>query len=70
MVGPTSREERLTASRRLKIGFVCLVGISSGLITLQGDPTILVFALAVLLGLVVGVVLVALAFPRGLEFRD
>lgn len=70
MVGPASREERLSASRRLKFGFVLLVGISSGLITLQGDPTIFVFVLAVLLGLVVGVVLVAFAFPRGLEYRD
>ncbi len=70
MVGPISREERLTASRRIKAGFVLLIGCSSGLITLQGNPTILVFVLAVLGGLVVGIVLVALAFPRGLELRD
>jgi ABC-type nickel/cobalt efflux system permease component RcnA len=70
MVGPISREERLTASRRLKIGFVLLVGGSAGLITLQGDPSILVFVLAVLLGLAVGVVVVVFAFPRGLELRD
>lgn len=70
MVGPVSREERLAASRRLKIGFVLLVGISAGLITLQGNPSILVFLFAVLLGLLAGVVVVALAFPRGLELRD
>lgn len=70
MVGPISREERRSASRRLKIGFVLLIGISAGLITLQGDPTLVVFALAVLCGLVVGVALVAFAFPRGFEFRD
>lgn len=70
MVGPISREERLTASRRLKIGFVLLVAISAGLITLQGNPSILVFLFAVCLGLLAGVVVVALAFPRGLELRD
>jgi ABC-type nickel/cobalt efflux system permease component RcnA len=70
MVGPVSREERLTASRRIKIGFIVLVGLSAGLITLQGEPSILVFALAVCVGLVVGAVAVWLAFPRGLGFRS
>ncbi|PSP89868.1 hypothetical protein BRC90_03455 [Halobacteriales archaeon QS_4_69_34] len=66
MVGPVPPEERLAAARRLKLGFVALVGLSSGSITLQGDATIPIFALAVLLGLGVGVVLVVLAFPGGL----
>ncbi|HET7324760.1 MAG TPA: hypothetical protein VFJ06_10540 [Halococcus sp.] len=70
MVGPASREQRLAASRRLKLGFVLLIGFSAGLITLRSDPTIFVFALAVCCGLVFGIVLVAVAFPRGFEFRD
>ncbi|EMA45763.1 hypothetical protein [Halococcus saccharolyticus] len=70
MVGPVSREERLTASRRIKIGFIVLVGLSAGLITLQGDSSLLTFALAVCVGLVVGAVVVWLAFPRGLGFRS
>lgn len=70
MVGPISSEERLAASRRLKIGFILLVGLSAGLITLQGEPSILGFALAVGVGLLVGVLLVVLAFPRGFELRD
>jgi ABC-type nickel/cobalt efflux system permease component RcnA len=67
MVGPTTREERRTASRRLKLGFILLVGVSGGLITSQGDVSIVVSLLAVLVGLVVGVVMVALAFPSGLR---
>ena len=70
MVGPIRNEDRLAASRRLKLGFVLLVGLSSGLITLQGDPTIFEFALAVLVGLVVGLVLVVVALPSDFSFRD
>lgn len=70
MVGPVSQEERLTASRRIKLGFIVLVGLSAGLITLQGEPSLLTFALAVCAGLVVGTVVVWLAFPRGLGFRS
>jgi ABC-type nickel/cobalt efflux system permease component RcnA len=67
MVGPTTREERRSASRRLKLGFVLLVGLSGGLITLQGDVSLLVSVLAVLAGLFVGVVMVVFAFPSGLR---
>jgi hypothetical protein len=67
MVGPTTSEERRTASRRLRLGFVALVGLSGGLITLQGDVSLLVSVLAVLAGLLVGVVMVAFAFPGGLR---
>lgn len=67
MVGPTTREERRSASRRLKLGFVALVGISGGLITLQGDVSLLLTILAVLVGLLAGVVIVAFAFPSGLR---
>jgi hypothetical protein len=59
MVGPISDEERRSGHRRLQTGFVVLVGISSGLITLQADPTILQFLGAVLGGTILGIVLVA-----------
>ena len=67
MVGPTTHEDRRSASRRLKLGFVALVGISGGLITLQGDVSLRLTLLAVLVGLLVGVVIVAFAFPSGLR---
>jgi hypothetical protein len=67
MVGPTTQEERRSASRRLRLGFIALVGLSGGLITLQGNVPLLVSALAVLVGLLVGVVMVAFAFPGGLR---
>jgi len=70
MVGPIRGEDRRVATRRLKVGFVLLVGLSSGLITLQGDPSIFIFVLAVLLGCVVGLLLVVIALPSDVSFRD
>lgn len=70
MVGPIRGQDRRVATRRLKIGFVLLVGLSSGLITLQSDPSIFVFALAVFAGLVVGCLLVVIALPSDISFRD
>ena len=63
MVGPISRDERSSLVRRLKAGFVVLVGGSSGLIAVQGGATLVEVALVTLVGLVVGVVLVWLVFP-------
>ncbi|MFB6164428.1 MAG: hypothetical protein ABEJ31_04660 [Haloarculaceae archaeon] len=75
MVGPISGDERRRATTQIKLGFVVLVGLSAGLITLQGDPSPLVMAGAVVAGLVVGAVLVWLVFPgsgspRSLERRE
>ncbi|MFC4359217.1 hypothetical protein ACFO0N_14825 [Halobium salinum] len=59
MVGPTmSDEERISANARLRIGFVVLVGISAGLVSLQVDPTPLQVAGSVAAGLLVGWLLV------------
>lgn len=58
MVGPTlSDEERDAANLRLSIGFVVLVGLSGGLVSLHVDPTPLQFVGAVLAGLVTGTLL-------------
>jgi hypothetical protein len=63
MVGPMSSEERSQLALRLKIGFVLLIGASAGLITLLGDPTLLEVALVTGVGLVFGVLVVAVVFP-------
>jgi hypothetical protein len=63
MVGPMSTEERDALTLRLKVAIVALVGLSSGLITLLGDPSLLEVALVVLVGLGVGVLLVWIVFP-------
>ncbi|RXK46756.1 hypothetical protein [Halorientalis pallida] len=70
MVGPVSNDERASFTRRLKIGFVVLVGISSGLITLQGNPSPVVLAGAVVGGLVLGALLTRFAIPSADGFRD
>jgi hypothetical protein len=62
MVGPISDTERRSGHRRLQAGFVALVGVSSGLITLQADPTVLQFLGAVLGGTILGIVLVAFLY--------
>ena len=59
MVGPLSDEDRHSGHRRLQAGFVALVGVSAGLISLQAEPTTFQFVGAVLGGIVLGAVLVA-----------
>ena len=55
MVGPSlSDEDRAVASRRLKVGFVVLVGCSGGLVALTAGATAPQALGAVLVGLLVG----------------
>lgn len=55
MVGPSiSDDKRTDGMRRLKIGFVGLVGVSGGLIAIQGGAPLSLVALAVLGGLLTG----------------
>ena len=70
MVGPVSNDERESFTRRLQLGFVVLVGVSSGLITLQGDPSPTVVVGAVAGGLALGVLLMRFAIPSADGFRD
>jgi hypothetical protein len=63
VVGPVSSEERSDAAFRLKVGFVVLVGLSSGLISLQGDLPLWGTGVAILAGLLLGVLLVWVVFP-------
>ena len=65
MVGPISAEERSATMLKLKLGFVVLIGVSAGLITLQADVGLAGFLGATASGLVVGVVLTWVAFPDG-----
>lgn len=61
MVGPSTDDtSRLDLVRP---ALVVLVGVSSGLITLVGDATLLETALVVLAGLLLGVVLVRIVLP-------
>lgn len=58
MVGPSAtEEERDESRRRLKAGFVLLVGVSGTLIAIQGGASLPVLAAATLIGLVAGGVL-------------
>lgn len=70
MVGPSNTEaERRDANAQLKAGFVLLVGVSGGLVALQGDATSTQLLAAVAAALVVGVLLVAFLSRVGREFR-
>ena len=59
MVGPASEEEKRDAMKRLRFGVVALVGVSAGLITVQGGGSPFEVAVAVVAGLAVGAVLFA-----------
>jgi hypothetical protein len=63
MVDPLPREDRETGARRLRIGFVALVGGSAGLIAVQGGAGPVGIAVVALAGALIGLVLVALLFP-------
>ncbi|PSQ25350.1 hypothetical protein BRD03_14040 [Halobacteriales archaeon QS_9_68_17] len=59
MVGPSISEEQRERSRtRLKAGFVLLVGVSAGMIAVQGNASLPSVLAVVAAGLVLGVLLV------------
>jgi hypothetical protein len=70
MVGPMSSEERSEGALRIKLGSTLIVGLSMGLITLQGDVALWVTGLAFLLGCVVGLGLVWFVFPGTGEIKS
>ena len=63
MVDPISDADRARALRWAKIGLVLLVGISTGLISVQGDAPFEVVVGSIVAGLVVGAALVWYLFP-------
>lgn len=63
MVDPVSSEERSEAAFRIKVAIVLFVGLSAGLITLQGDVPLWQSGVAVLVGLLTGALLVYIVFP-------
>lgn len=69
MVGPLTDAEREEGNFKVKAGFVLLVGVSAGLISLQGDPSLAIIAGAVAGGLLLGVLLVWYLFPGTGETR-
>jgi hypothetical protein len=63
MVGGITDEERERFAVKLKAGFVLLIGLSAGVITLQADAGVEAFLAATAAGLVVGGILVWFVFP-------
>jgi len=71
MVGPSLTEaDRAVASRRLRYGFVILVGCSGGLAALAADATVVQALGAVLAGLLVGGALLAYLGYVGRQWRE
>jgi ammonia channel protein AmtB len=70
MVGPSlSDDDRRIASRRLRLGFVALVGCSGGLVALAAGATPVQALAAVVVGLLVGWALLAYLRHVGREWR-
>lgn len=70
MVGPSlSDDDRRIASKRLRVGFVALVGCSGGLVALATGATPVETLAAVLVGLLVGGALMTYLRRVGREWR-
>jgi uncharacterized membrane protein YccC len=63
VVDRISEDDRTQTLRWVKVGTVLLVGLSSGLVSLQGDASVESAAIAVGVGLLVGTGLVWYLFP-------
>jgi membrane associated rhomboid family serine protease len=63
VVDPVSDEERSGAAFKIKVAIVLFVGLSAGLITLNGDGPLWLSGVAVLAGLLTGALLVYIVFP-------
>lgn len=63
MVQPVDPEERASFTRKLKLSLVAVVGLSGGLIAVQGDAPLPVVAATVAGGFVVGTALIWFVFP-------
>lgn len=63
MVGPISTEQRESKLRKIKVGTALLVGLSMGLVALQGDASLPVIVGAVAVGAVLGGALAWYVFP-------
>lgn len=63
MVGPVGRDDRSSLVRRLKIGFVVVIGASAGLIAIHGDAEALEVGAVTAVGLLFGVLVVWFVFP-------
>ncbi|WP_396612266.1 hypothetical protein ACH9L7_02985 [Haloferax sp. S1W] len=71
MVGPSlSDDETRLANSRIKLGFIALISISSGLIAVTADATLVQAGIAALAGLVVGWLLTKYIAQWGREFTE
>jgi hypothetical protein len=64
-----SPEERQSKMVKLKLGVALLVGVSGGLVAVQGDASLPVIGGAVLGGTVLGAALAWYVFPSGENYR-
>lgn len=63
MVEPIPNADRERTLRWAKVGTVVLVGLSAGLISVQGDASVEVTLVSIVLGLFTGAALVWYLFP-------
>jgi hypothetical protein len=63
MVQPVDPGERASFTRKLKLSLAAVVGLSGGLIALQGDAPLPVVAATVAGGVAIGTALVWFVFP-------
>ncbi|AHZ23817.1 hypothetical protein E6P09_12880 [Haloferax mediterranei ATCC 33500] len=71
MVGPSlSDDETKLANSRLKLGFILLIGVSATLIAVQAGATLLQTGLALIGGLLVGVLLTRYLSKWSREFTE
>ena len=63
MVDPISDEDRRRTMLYAKVGVALLVGLSAGLITSQGDPSLEIVVVAVVAGTLLGAALAWYLFP-------
>ncbi|MDY6819556.1 MAG: hypothetical protein SVG88_12925 [Halobacteriales archaeon] len=54
MVGPISETERAAGNRALKLGFVLLVGLSTGMMALFGGATVVESLVLLAIGSLIG----------------
>lgn len=64
MVGPISSSDRESFVFRIKVAFSLVIGVSAGLITLQGDIPLAVTGLVALVGTVFGALVTWFVFPE------
>lgn len=69
MVGPITTDERETQLFRIKVGVALLVGLSMGLVAVQGKASPALVGVAVVAGTVIGGALAWYVFPTADAYK-